>query len=385
MKIVLLDITLSGHHLTYLRLFADAFRNLGNTVTVVSPASEKDLDIDGDIECVTISKFEKPFGTQPWSIRRYLLDVWSFAAQAIGSLKPSNDTLIFFSYLDFFLECYVHRSEIDTIFPYNWSGLYMNPKNFRSKLSYQALRKGPLEPNHLLTCKRCKALTVLDRKSVKWLQKKTRKPVVALPDITDGSQPDFEFNPLKLLSEKLRHKKKILLIGVLQKRKGVMQLMELIDHELLKDYAIIMAGRLVRESFSREDLQIIEDRESSADDSKFFFLQELPTEAIFNAFISSADIIYACYDGFLHSSNMIGKAALFKKPILVARGGYMAEIVKDFKLGESVHYGNTEELILAIRKSESRQDTYGFEAYNSENSFKELSHRLNSLIMDTFN
>ena len=61
-----------------------------------------------------------------------------------------------------------------------------------------------------------------------------------------------------------------------------------------------------------------------------------------------SDVIYASYEKFYHSSNLLTKAAFFRKPILVSTGFCMAERVHAYRLGASVPEGDVERGLVAI-------------------------------------
>jgi hypothetical protein len=62
----------------------------------------------------------------------------------------------------------------------------------------------------------------------------------------------------------------------------------------------------------------------------------LADERQFNEIIASSDVIFAVYRDFTRSSNMLSKAASFRKPVLVSQEGLMGERVSRFKIGGTV-------------------------------------------------
>jgi glycosyltransferase involved in cell wall biosynthesis len=83
----------------------------------------------------------------------------------------------------------------------------------------------------------------------------------------------------------------------------------------------------------------------------FTYFQRITTESTLNSIIDGSDIIVASYISFPNSSNILTKAAFFKKPIVVSDGYLMAERVREFDLGEVVPEGDSEALAAAIRRT----------------------------------
>jgi hypothetical protein len=82
----------------------------------------------------------------------------------------------------------------------------------------------------------------------------------------------------------------------------------------------------------------------------FFHFEHLKDESHFNAVVEICDVIFAVYRNFPFSSNIMTKAALFKKPIVVNAGQLMAHRVNKFGLGTCCEPDNIDACIAAIEK-----------------------------------
>ena len=80
----------------------------------------------------------------------------------------------------------------------------------------------------------------------------------------------------------------------------------------------------------------------------FVHLARIPDDAKFNTLVNTCDVIFAMYENFLHSSNLVTKSAMYGKSILVSTGGYMEEVVRQYKLGEAVPAGDVRGAISAL-------------------------------------
>jgi hypothetical protein len=69
-----------------------------------------------------------------------------------------------------------------------------------------------------------------------------------------------------------------------------------------------------------------------------------------NSVMSACDIVHAAYLDFPHSSNIMTKAALVGRPLIVSEGYLMAERVRRFRMGEVVPQGDAGALAGAITR-----------------------------------
>jgi len=134
------------------------------------------------------------------------------------------------------------------------------------------------------------------------------------------------------------------------------------------------AGDLSEESFDSNELQFIRRIASNPPQNCYFHFDFIPEEAQFNALAEISDILYASYENFPHSSNILTKAAIFKKPVIVSKGFCMEERVKAFRMGESIEYGNVSQCIEAIsRLLETKEQQADFASYRYLHSEERLS------------
>jgi glycosyltransferase involved in cell wall biosynthesis len=79
-------------------------------------------------------------------------------------------------------------------------------------------------------------------------------------------------------------------------------------------------------------------------------LQRLSSEACLNQIIQISDVIYAAYSDFPNTSNIMTKAALLKKPVLVSEGYLMADLTRKYHLGEVIPEGDVDAIAAALQK-----------------------------------
>ena len=108
----------------------------------------------------------------------------------------------------------------------------------------------------------------------------------------------------------------------------------------------------------------------------------------FNAVMAAGDVIYACYRSFPNSSNVMGKAAAFGKPVIVSGGYLMGERCEEYGLGAVLSEGNVDEIVEAIRHLGGREGREQWEKtgrvddYVSAHSDDKLDEMFTTLLME---
>ncbi|MDJ0702062.1 MAG: glycosyltransferase [Leptolyngbyaceae cyanobacterium MO_188.B28] len=395
----------NGHHLTYLRLFSKTLLELGHQVMAFYPEPDElttwiQTHVPEGAEKLWAFKLNKSkrrkiplIGSAPQPVA--VVDRWRHVASAVRSASQKigvSPDLVFFNWLDNYLSHYLPHQVIDYVFPYNWSGLYFRPGVLRfgersvggfGELAHYAAAKSS----------RCQALAMLNEELVEGLQETLGKPVIAFPDITDETPPDAKFFLTKEIREKAGSRKVIGLIGTLSKRKGILTLLETAHQSTQENWFFVFAGPLVENLFNQdfdqrltEDYLRVKQLIESPPPNCFFHLESIPDDGKFNAAIDACDVIFAAYENFPYSSNLLTKAAVLKKPIVVSKGYCMAERVKKFRFGVAIPEGDVSQCIQALHylcnqpekvETELNPD---FEGYQSLHSQQQIRHVFESIL-----
>ena len=398
--IVVVDGLWAGHHPTYIKVFAKLLVDAGYQVTVLCPEPR---EVESWVRYASTAEAERftghVFSEQVNTLLGYMpsrlrnafqsLDRWRQIAQTVRSVCSvhGNPDLVFFAWLDSYLTGYLPVTLIDRLFPFAWSGLYFHPRHLRVSGGEGKPRTGwfALPDQFLARSKWATSVAVLDSGVLNVMRDRlSSKPVVTLPDFTDEVPPS-EHSPLVAeIRAKARGRKIIGLLGGLERRKGLLTLIRIAGRSTKPDWYFVFAGVLREETFSGRDLAEVQTFFSAQREDSFFHLNRIPDDAQFNAIVKACDVIFAVYEDFPHSSNLITKAALFGKSILVSRGGYMEEVVRSYGLGECVSAGDVQSVSSALcrlinlsgsddRKSNARQ-------YAQEQSQERLRSALIDLV-----
>lgn len=386
--IFLIEDSWGGHRPTYLKIFTKTLLELGHQVIVLCPKpielSEWITQNHSDLDKFHAFEFHKP---DPRSFRvlqlRLIINAiarWRNVKMAIESvalkLEKSPD-LVFFPWLDSYLAPYLTHYPIDLVFPYQWSGLYFHPRHLRLKQKFWSICRGPLREDALLKSSRCKAIAVLDEGIAQKLQSKIGdKPVITFPDFTDTSTPDLNYPIARQIKAKAQGRKIIGLLGLQSKRKGVLTLLEVARQTVEEDYFFVFAGSLAEHTFTAQELTNIQNLVDSNLSNCFFYFDTIPDGAPFNALVDLCDILFAAYEKFPHSSNILTKTAILEKPVIVSKKFCMAERVEKFKLGLSIDEEDVVQCTQGIqylsRQLEEQKLQPNFEDYRHLHSTEKL-------------
>ena len=324
--IVLIELFWTGHHPTYLKLFTATLLKLGCRVQVLCPEPGELHDWIADnckekISFLEVYEYRKPELSQFPQGRILsaimMLKRWKTAAKAVKKIAADAHTipdLVFFTYLDVYLNKFIPYQLIDRIFTFKWSGLYFAPYQLRLPVTQKDIlfRLNPLDRDSVFKAKHCHAVTVLDEGVISKLQAKLKgKSVISFPDFADVSSPDYDYEVANLVKEKAGSRTVIGLLGHIDKRKGLLTLMEVAEKTADKNYFFVVAGKFIESSFTKQELGIISRYRNSNPTNCFFHLEFIPDEPSFNALVACCDIIFAAYERFYYSSNLLTKAAYF--------------------------------------------------------------------------
>ncbi|MEE9542775.1 MAG: glycosyltransferase [Thermodesulfobacteriota bacterium] len=393
--IALVDPFYGGHHEIYLKLFSKALSALGFRVMVFTlrpNEMEEMVKEDSEIDCSTIRFFSIPelvnrdslfysfwgltTGARRWRAMRKSI-------KEASSATGWSPDMVFIAWLDSYLNFFAGRRIVDLLFPYDWSGLYFHP--LRLRVPESSSLPEAINLYGALRSVRCKTVAVLDEGVVGKLKKCLGgKRVVAFPDVADASPPDSNYSVLREIRDKARGRKIITIIGSLEKRKGILSLLEVAKSNAMENFFFVFAGKLKDKTFKNEELELIRENAERPSDNCFFHLASISGESRFNALMEATEIVYASYDGFYHSSNILAKAAIFKKPLIVTDGFCMGERVREFGIGLTVDYGDVSQCRDAIRALSESKDrgklALDFEGYLSLHSPSRLSESFSDLI-----
>ena len=278
------------------------------------------------------------------------------------SLQRLNPDLVFFACLDDMLPTLAPLWLFNLLLPYQWSGLLVQS-------ALPPYHRGMPDTRPFLRSKNCVGVGILNEYSAKGLETFQRH-ILLFPDFADLSAPATNYPLLRKLKERARGRKVISLLGSINFRKGIKLLLESIPLLPKDEYFFLIAGKSSLTAQQENDLRAFGESRNNC----LFSLEKIPDESCFNALIAESDLIFAAYKQFTGSSNLLTKAAAFRKPVIVSRGLCMGRRVEQYGTGQTTGEDNAGECSAAIRSlcTETKMNTQAFARYAHEHEVEKL-------------
>lgn len=351
--VVVVEWTDRGHHLTYLRFYTRALLTLGCRVVVVSPdaaglaawwAGEGGLDEATRARAASRALPVREFSIKRerwrdhWRRKRYFADLRAEVAAGEAAVG-ARATQVFFSCIYEREAAWVLRMADGLGRP--WGGLYMQAEAFRGAAARVATAGEEWWRRPEMA-----GLLTLDEEYAPRIAEATGKVAVAAPDLVDATLAEADATAERV--ERFRAGRPLVgLLGHLQATKGVLTLAEVAAAPESAGYAFLFAGEMAWERFTAEEAAYL--RRVLSDGGRVLFLEgRIADEAGYNRLVAGCDVLFAAYHDFPHSSNTLGKAAAFAKPVIVSDGHLMARRVREFRLGEVVPQRDARAVLAAL-------------------------------------
>jgi hypothetical protein len=351
--IALYDANRHGHHTTYLRLFSKQFLEMGYETWLFCQDPEEiarwvsdkcNADAARRLVCFAIAPLPKTSIFNWWTLGAFN---WLRSAREIEHAvvaKRERPDLVFFLKLDDFSKGILSTTFLDYVVRFDWAGMIIHLR-FPVSFGPRRVIDGICRPLSIYRSKYCKGVGILQEDRDAMLRQRTKKRIVIFPDITDHAKP-LQTKLTERIMCAAKGRTIIGLIGGQDRRKGSFDILNVARACQNRDWFFLLVGKM---NHPKSDAELNRLQNMIADRGKwtncFFHFSSIPNEGEFNAIIDLCDIIFAVYRNFPFSSNIMTKAALFKKPILVAKGGLMAKRLRRDPFGLECQPGNTQEIV----------------------------------------
>ena len=386
--IALISPSTGGHHDSYLQIYTTSLLRLGHRVTVFTSRpdrinvwlAERPLGEQKRVDTVmtTFSTPRPALGPLSTLVGKYQ---WVQAMSAAVQRSGIQPDLLFHMWLDNCLTPGLTAWLTDQVVPYHWSGIYFHPWYLRTPLSFQHFRRGALASYAALMSTRCPAVAVLDEGIADELQRQLHgKPVIPFPDIADATPPDPQYAPAHEICRRARGRKVVSLLGALSRRKGTVLLMQSMGRLHQEEFFFVFAGVLDYDSYTPAEQRTVQEFAENPPENCYLDFSYIPNEGAFNALIAASDILFAAYLHFPSSSNLLTKAAIFQKPIVVSQGYCMGERVHKYGIGLAIPDSDTVACAEAIRQLRTQVPPERFANYAQVHSLSRLDAAFTQLI-----
>ncbi|MFA9213485.1 MAG: hypothetical protein ACEQSR_06515 [Candidatus Methylacidiphilales bacterium] len=394
--IALVDPYFKGHHLTYMKLFVTCLLNKGYKVCVLIPQNDEIDDfVRSSLPEYTNNFFSSDIDNKeftsflPSVINRYFSTLyrWFYIKKKLVNIENTYKIkvdFVFFAWLDSFLFKYIPHFFVNKIFPYNWSGLYFQPNHIRLNTFKHNHKTTFFDRDYILSTKSCKSVALLDSFICNQLGNRINKNVISFPDIINT-----DFDKSNGIAESIKAKslgRRIVGIIGLEKRKGVLEMIQLAKNTDEKKFFYVFAGEINYAEYTLEQKNLIKSYFNGNKENKFLYLGYISQDSTYNSIFRTFDIAFVVYQNFLTSSNMLTKAAYFDKLVIAVNKYYIGDTVLKFKLGEVTHENDLAEHLKALHFLNDNYEKYLTQnetlrkAFYQQNSLQKLNESFDQII-----
>ena len=287
--------------------------------------------------------------------------------------------LVFFCPVDEWISPASGKTLMDNLFPYNWSGLFLNTAHlYFEKIKLNAdPSKG--DPDYLFLSENCVGAAILDRFKSQELKGRIYKKVLVMPDITDWT---INQDGSKLAGQiKAMAGNRIVIGTILLENEEASGFFEMAANASSEKYFFVCAGEMeaaARNKVSRSALQklIIEKHENN-----FISPMKLDDSQHLNSIIQSFDICYLNESRNFLPPNLLTKAAYFHKPVIGHKNQLEGKLVEIFKTGLAVGPYLQDNLnALEVLSKQIPQNISGMENYAKLQDIDNLKESLEQLM-----
>jgi hypothetical protein len=289
------------------------------------------------------------------------------AAKKFLKVRPD---LVINTYLDFYSMDRKEWQKAGKYFKWNWAGIRFAPN--------QANLDGYMYLDSF------RGLWVLTKKNaIDFSIAFPDKKISFLPEVTNQNIMECQPDIIRQVLERAGSRKIIIMVGSIGRRKNIPYWLYLAKNLDSEKWYFLIAGKVMWGQIDSIEKKSIA---NLIENGNLEILDEyIEDERIINEFIMNSEIIFAVYKKFPHSSNLLSKAAFFKKPIMVSSKSHMGAEVDKYELGFPVSEDNYIEGKLALEGNidlpHSRADLYLKD--NNRESFNSAITELSKDIMGT--
>lgn len=198
-----------------------------------------------------------------------------------------------------------------------------------------------------------------------------------LPDVTNVSLPSKISQLTSTIKKFAAGRKIIFLGGSIGGSKNLSLWSKLyfkLDHN---EWYFVQIGKIEYLTLSADDLSGLHSLQNLEIENIYISEEYLSDETVFNEIMSVSTIIWGLYKDFDRSSNILTKAALLFKPIIVSNRFLMGQRVNKYQIGVAVSESNIETLINGIDwVMNNPVPMINFQKYAEDYSTKALSNKL---------
>lgn len=342
----------NGYHIVNLTDNIDAAERFVNSETGLSQEPIFHQRIDGE------NFFPNPSGSH----RLRSANHWRNLGIALDELENNKKgaKIYFHQWADLFTDSFLEPSFIQNSIRRPWSCVCIHPVEFRVRKSLKRrIYEGVLlkfqhgfffeSRMRCLRVPQLKSIYFPDENIVPTARSFFGSKIVCkkFPEISLPQTGNFPRNQ-KLEEFKKRGIPVMGILGVMQKRKGYLQMLEA-ARGFESQWGFLFAGKISFDELSPDETQYIRGVLHTPP-SNVCFINETLSDSNLNALLRQCDMVSVAYRDFYHSANLQIKAAQFQIPVLAGPRHLSSERNQKFQLGVNMPGLDATDIIATLSK-----------------------------------
>jgi hypothetical protein len=204
-----------------------------------------------------------------------------------------------------------------------------------------------------------------------------------LSDVTETALPNAPGDLVQAIHRRARGRSVVFLGGSIGGQKNLARWFELIGLADAGKWFFVQVGEIHRGTLTAEDATALDRVLDAPPENLLLHTEYLPDERAFNDVIRACDVIFAVYRDFRISSNMLGKAAHFRKPILVSNRYLLGERVASYGIGRGVDEDSADSILHGLSSlAADPVPTEAFARYCADFSLPALAGQLENFLQN---
>ncbi|MEM9825847.1 MAG: hypothetical protein AAF958_04625 [Planctomycetota bacterium] len=339
-RVALVDWNWLGHVALFTRSIAKVFAAAGWQVEHFCRhgdlASQSFAEAQLPVQCHDLKSYG-PAGHRRWPLqRRSTLAArarWNALATAFTQQHAESFDFVFFPWIDEWLDRGLSPAVLPVTMPPRFGALLLNAGHFSSPSPNLRRHRRQSGKFRLLASPKLSLLSTLDELAIDALGKRfSHATVAAMPDFIEAEARFAE--PSEAMRQAQHGGRPILLsVGLMQRRKGHLKLLELAKQNRLGAWQVVLSGRIVWDHFAPSEQDLLRTAINGQLPGVMIQDGHLPTESHLNAEIQAADAIFLGYERWKQSSNIMTRAAQCSRPVISCPEGLLAHRTKTHRLG----------------------------------------------------
>jgi glycosyltransferase involved in cell wall biosynthesis len=362
MHLLLFDEAFLGHHAIWMEESLRAVRQIAPHVEVSYAFPYAFDDSKGHIEWKEPARHHLLRKLQALTGRPWLAaEKWRGLKRLVRKTRADRVVMLF-------ADEFLHPGYVPQV-AFEWVPVYFHPRFLRGDSM-----KPPLTA---LRAPSCPFVYVLDEGIRRHLSQLIGKPVVKIPDFcpTDCGSDTPRCDTLRLAAA---GRPIIGAIGPVTRHKNIGRLIEVAKRH--PEWHFLIAGLAFPKALSDAEGKRVE--EAGRMENVTCFLEYLPHEEL-NTLTAMCAVQFAAYNRFLHSSNKLVRACIYRTPLVVANAGCMGEMVTQHRMGTTCDPTSIDSIEAAIARALGIDHTAAdWEGYLASNSMDSLRRAVTPLVAE---